>query len=106
MKVNFIRKPSNKSELLPQDEFVIEKIIELDNVIFEMFLNNILEDYDFIKENVDLMYCDDHNVMHCIYVTTKDSDFGVLIESEGYSYARYCAYFPNILLTIKEETKE
>lgn len=106
MNANFIRKPSSKNELLPTDEFVIEKVVEIDNVIFEIFLNNLLNDYDFIKDNKDLMYCDENNVMHCIYVTTKDSDFGVLIESEGYNYARYCAYLPKILLTIKEEIKE
>jgi len=106
MNANFIRKPSNRNELLPSDEFVIEKTIELDNVIFEMFLNNLLDDHDFIKENIDLMYCDENNVMHCNFVTTKESDFGVLIESEGYSYARYCAYLPKILLKINEDIQE
>ena len=42
MNANFIRKPSNKNELLPTDEFVIEKVVEIDNVIFEIFLNNCL----------------------------------------------------------------
>jgi hypothetical protein len=52
------------------------------------------------------MYCDEKNIMHCIFVTTKESDFGVLIESEGYHFARYCAYLPKVLTTIIEKNKE
>ena len=97
MKVNFIRKACHE-ELIPQDEFVIEKEIVLDESAFEEFINNPLGYYDFIKENNNLMYCDTYGVYHCIYVTSKEHDFGILIESEGYHYARYTAYLPKINL--------
>ena len=54
MKTNFIRKPE-ASELIPQDEFVIEKVIKLPNNEFTSFVHNHLFDYDFIKENKELM---------------------------------------------------
>lgn len=103
MKVNFIRKPTRIKELFPQDEFIIEKVVEIDEELFKEFLKNLLQDYDFIKKNIDLMYCDEDNVLHCIYVTTKESDFGILIEAENYSYAKYCAYLPKVFLTINNE---
>jgi hypothetical protein len=97
MKVNFIRKAEHE-ELIPQDEFVIEKEIVIDASAFEEFINNPLGYYDFIKENNNSMYCDTDGVFHCIYVTSKEHDFGILIESEGYHYARYTAYLPKINL--------
>lgn len=105
MKANFIRK-ATKYELIPQDEFEIEKIVTIEKELFDSFISNPLNDYDFIKENIEIMYLDNNNVFHCIFVTSDSHDFGLLIESEGYSYARYCAYLPKILLTIKEENKE
>jgi len=91
MKTRFIRKPE-RQDLIPQDEFIIEKEIVLDKKDFDKFLNHPLDDYDFIKENVELMYCDKENVYHCIFVTSNEDDFGILIESEGYHYARYAAF--------------
>jgi len=93
MKVNFIRKAEHE-ELIPQDEFVIEKEIVLDESTFEDFINNPLGYYDFIKDNTNMMYCDEDGVYHCIYVTSNEHDFGILIESEGYHYARYTAFLP------------
>lgn len=91
MKTRFIRKPE-RQDLIPQDEFIIEKEIVLDKKDFDKFLNHPLDDYDFINENVELMYCDKENVYHCIFVTSIEDDFGILIESEGYHYARYAAF--------------
>ncbi len=91
MKVNFIRK-ATPDELLPQDEFIIEKEIVIDENLFETFIHDPLDDYEFIKENIDVMYCDKDDVFHCIFVTSNEHDFGILVESEGYHYARYTAY--------------
>ena len=93
MKANFIRKAVNY-ELIPQDEFVIEKKVVLDSELFEQFINNPLNDYDFIKENVEIMHCDNDGVFHCILITSNQHDYGILVESEGYHYARYTAYLP------------
>ena len=97
MKINFIRK-ATPSELIPQDEFVIEKTVVIDKNLFECFINDPLNDYDFIKENLEHMYCDHDEVFHCIFVTSDTHDFGILVESEGYSYGRYTAYLPKATL--------
>lgn len=90
MKVNFIRKPT-LSELIPFDEFIIEKEIVLEKEEFLKFIHDPLNDYDFIGQNIDKMFIKD-GIYHCIYVTADDVDYGILVESEGYSYARYAAY--------------
>ena len=100
MKTNFIRKPI-PNELIPQDEFVIEKTITIDNDLFECFIRDPLNDYDFIKDNLDVMRCDEDGVFHCILVTSDKHDFGILVESEGYHYARYAAFIP----LLKDKTK-
>jgi len=97
MKANFIRKAVNY-ELIPQDEFVIEKEVVIDSALFERFIQDPLNDYDFIKENLEIMYCDNDGVFHCIFITTEQHDFGILVESEGYHYARYTAYLPKTLI--------
>ena len=55
MKTNFIRKATS-NELIPQDEFVIEKEVVIDKDLFECFIKDPLNDYDFIKENLELIF--------------------------------------------------
>lgn len=74
---------------------VVEKIIELSADEFEFFRRNMLEHFDFIKENSDLMYQKADRVNHCLLVLGKDQDDGILVESEGWSYAKYTAFVPN-----------
>ena len=97
MKTNFIRK-ATASELIPTDEFVIEKTIAIDKFFFECFIHNPLDDYEFIRDNVKLMYCDKNEVFHCLFVTSDSHDFGILVESEGYHYARFAAYLPKSII--------
>jgi hypothetical protein len=98
-KTFFTRKATDISELkcriVPDHEksqFVIEKVMELDKDEFDKFSVDLLSDYDFIKENIDLMYVDSDGVWHCILVKLKDGCESILIESEGYDYARYSSY--------------
>ena len=81
-----------REQLVPQDDFVIERVVEITDKRFNKFLNDMLGDYDFIKEHKDLMYTDSNNVWHAILVTTKDLDYGILVQAEGSSYAKYSAF--------------
>ena len=74
---------------------VIEKVISLSTHEFDAFSKNMLADYDFIKDNIDLQYCDNYGVFHCLLVVGEDRKEGILVESEGSSYARYSAFLPN-----------
>lgn len=74
---------------------LIEEIINLPEGGFTYFKNHLLEEYEFISEHKDKMYVDDEGVHHCLLVTGAETDDGILIECEGYNYARYSAYLPN-----------
>ncbi len=82
------------NDFQPRD-CVIEKIIELASQEYDAFSRNMLADYGFIKDNVDLMYVDQEGTYHCLLVVGEGRPDGVLIESEGSSYARYAAFLPN-----------
>lgn len=92
-KVNFVRKPTYE-DLIPQHEFLIEKEIVINVKEFEDFIRNPLEDRKFIAENIEFMFRDGIGVYHVILVKSSVSAFGILVESEGTKYGRYCAYYP------------
>lgn len=69
----------------------IEKTITLPKEEFKKFADNLLDDSEIVKENIDLMRVDENGVWHCIKVTSRDLPYSILVESEGYNYARYTA---------------
>jgi len=82
---------------------VVDKVIELGGEGFELFKNNLLQDYPFIESHKDLMGFDDNGKAHCILVIGEDTDDGILIESEGSSYAWYSAFIPNARQILMQE---
>lgn len=95
----FMRKPARLEDLITWDkvaklrsQFIIEKTIELEKAEFDNFANDLFADLDCIKENVELMQIDKNGIRHCILVKVRGETGGILVESEGYSYARYAAY--------------
>lgn len=92
MKINIpFRRKDSEIETSP---CVVEKTVELSADWFEHFSQNLLNDYDFILENIDHMYQDNNGVNHCLLVLCEGRDDGIIVESEGSSYARYSAYLP------------
>ncbi len=73
----------------------IEKKVRLPAGEFEEFLRNPLEGLPCIEENIDLMQEDRDGIYHCLFVTGEGRRDGVLVESEGYGYARYASYVPD-----------
>jgi len=101
MKAHFVRKASTIDDLKGYEmesgsQFVIEEVVELEVDEFKAFSKNLLDDHDFIAKRVDKMFLDADNVWHCLLVKAKDADEGILIESEGYDYARYASYYPGL----------
>lgn len=76
-------------------EFCVEKVIVLPQEEYDRFTKHLMRDYDFIRDNVHLMGEQD-GVWHCLLVTGEDMEDGVLVESEGSSYARYSAFIPSV----------
>lgn len=105
MQATIIRKASSKTDwyervestraLLGREpkkrEVVIEKEIILTDTEFTAFERNLLEDNEIVKQYKLLMYADENEVLHCIAITSKNAKYKILVESEGYNYARYTA---------------
>ncbi len=91
IKANLMCKPSN----FQMDDCQIEKVVELSHAEFCRLRVAPLEDQPFIAENKSCMYSQD-GVPHCLLALGEGSNDGVLIEAEGYDYARYAAYIPGM----------
>ena len=83
-----------KEPCFEPSECEIERVIRLTDSEFAMFQQTLLADYDFLHENADLMRVE-NGVTHCLLVVGETFEDGILVNSEGSSYARYAAYFPN-----------
>lgn len=92
----FWRKASNLKELKKvtkeysheQAEFVIVNYVELNDKEFNEFCNDFLNPYEFIVQNDGRMTFE-NDKYYCILVYNKNSNDGILVENEGYHYARY-----------------
>ena len=78
----------------PTSDCVIEKIVELPQNEYKYFKLAPLRDMSFIAENIDLMLRDPNGIYHCLLVLGEGCSDGVLIEAEGYNYARYSSFMP------------
>jgi hypothetical protein len=83
-----------KSSEFPVRDCVIEKIAELPEEEYRSYRSNLIRDAGFIAENKDLMYADGNGIQHCLLVLGQNCSEGVLIQSEGYDYARYASLLP------------
>lgn len=99
----FEHKPSN----FRTSDCVVEQVVRLLGREFDFFKNNLLRDYDFIRDNVDSMFVD-KDKSHCLLVVGEDRKDGVLVESSGYAYARYAAFIPNAadILAVHQEREK
>ena len=93
---------SRKEPKIEAKEFCVEKVIMLPAGEYESFTNHLMHRHDFIRENVDFMYEKD-GVRHCLLVTGEGMEEGVLVESEGSSYARYFAFVPSVSGILEQE---
>lgn len=72
----------------------IVKTIRLDSDGFQYFSNNLCQYHDFIKENNHIGGTDEFGNQHCILVLDRDGEDGILVNTEGYEYAKYTSYMP------------
>jgi len=85
---------TRKADDYPVWDCVIEKIVELPEAEYKYFKSAPLRDMPFIAENTDLMRRDENGVFRCLLVLGEGTSDGILIESEGYNYARYSSFMP------------
>lgn len=92
MKVDFIRKP----EPYKTKDVTIVAIEKLPDNTFQSFLCRPLLDYDFIEKHGDeLGYDDVSGKSKCLLITSESGSDAVVVDCQGYSYARYASYVPN-----------
>lgn len=84
-----------KEPSIEVDKCKVEAIVELSYGKFLDFKYHLLNNHQFIDDNIDFMYCDNEGINHCLLVLGEGEEDGILVESEGYSYARYSALLPN-----------
>jgi len=73
----------------------IEKVIQLTDVQYLYFKMDLLHEYPFIKENAEHMFMDKYGVRHGLLITGETVRDGILVDAQGYDYARYTAHIPN-----------
>ncbi len=76
-------------------EIIVEKVITLYGKSFSELKDHPLRDDPYIAQNRDLMYIDSNDAAHCLLMVDYDSGDGILVESEGSSYARKSQFIPN-----------
>ena len=74
---------------------VVDKVIELPAQRFKQFSRALLADYDFIAENQSAIQYDADS-RHCMLILDADGTDGFLVNPQGYNYARYSAFVPNV----------
>lgn len=86
-------------------DYTFNCVVVLPTSEYEHFQKNLLNDYDFIRMNKDRMGVRD-GVPHCILVVGERSQDGILVNSEGASYARYTAHFPGAAAYLQQQRQE
>ena len=101
MRAEFKRKEAR----IDTRECVIRKVIRLPTDEYLAFTRALWLEREFIQENQDLMGVFD-GVWHCLLVTGEGMDEGVLVQSEGSSYARYSSFVSSISGLMQQEKLE
>ncbi len=81
----------------------VEKIVELSQSEFAEFIENPLKDYDFIRDFSKEKHPFYKNILSCLLILGEQENDGILIDSQGYNYARYSAYIPNARSLVNQE---
>lgn len=91
-----INVPLVRKSILEPRKNLIRVAIKLSYSDYYDLLENPMSDRDYIKEHVEEMYQDESGINHSILVYCDEEPDGVVIESEGYHYARYQGYINNV----------
>lgn len=86
--------------------FEVEKIVLMPDSAYTAFCaSGLIQDQAFLFENRERMWFDPaEGCWHCLLVKGETSRDGVLVEAEGFSYARYAAYISDCSVLSLEGT--
>ena len=72
----------------------VVKVLQLTAQQFRDFSTNLLQDMPFLIPKKHLTGYD-KGVTRCLLVTTQRNRDGILVDCQGFNYARYAAYVPD-----------
>lgn len=72
----------------------VKKVVKLRNKEFKNLMEYTLKDNPHVKACCDLMYISG-KAAHCVLFLDADSNDGIIVEVEGYDYARKSQFIPN-----------
>ncbi|MDD4493130.1 MAG: pentapeptide repeat-containing protein [Eubacteriales bacterium] len=81
----------------------IDKVVELSPSEFAEFVHTPLHDHDFIREFNKEHHERTANTRSCLLIFSEHEKDGILIDPQGYNYARYSAYIPNARNLVNQE---
>lgn len=84
--------PQRKEPEITAQPWEIERTVELPPGEFRYFKEHLLRDQSFIAEHSEEMHMDSSGITHGVLVLCEGIDDGILVNSEGFAYARYAAY--------------
>lgn len=84
--------PQRKEPEIKAQPWEIERTVELPPGEFRYFKEHLLKDQSFIAECAESLHMDSSGVTHGMLVLCEGIDDGILVNSEGFAYARYAAY--------------
>lgn len=83
-----------KADRFEPKKCTVEKVIEVSDSEFKKFIENPMKRNYYLPQYKDLMGYYDDSYHGVIFVNMENGD-GLLVNSEGYDYARYSQYIPN-----------
>ena len=83
----------HKAECFAPETCVVEKVVLLRHQAFEEMRANSLRDNPYIIENKRFMWCDAKSE-HCVLFLDCEGEDVLLVQSEGFSYARRAQFIP------------
>ena len=86
---------SHKPEYFNPERCVVEKTVVLTHRFFEALRLHPMDDSPYITENQKFMWKDERGA-HCVLFLDSEGDDGILVQSEGYSYARRAQFVPGV----------
>lgn len=88
-------KLQSKMERWEYDRCQVDVTVTLPHSDFEHFRRNMMQRQEFITKALSELPVTNDNTRHCIMVLDEEADDGILVDPQGYDYARYSAYVPN-----------
>lgn len=93
MKLNV--KWNHKETEIETEPCVIEDVVELSERDYAKFYQNLMADYDFIREHRDNYSSDETQTENrVLLILGENQNDGILVDTAGSSYARYTSYLP------------